>query len=278
MDISKIRFGTSGNPPNFFKSKFGKDRKYAVEWINSTGLNAYEYLMTYGARLQKDKADYLRKKAEELDVSLSVHGPYYVVLTSLDSKKLENGRTELLRTLEKTEWLGSKKVVLHPGFHNNPNALKDFIKNLNLVTDSYSGKVKVLPETMGKKSQLGSLDEVLEISRVCGTVPCVDFGHLHARDLGCLNNPEDFRKVLNKIENTLGTKALKELHCHFYPVEFTDKGEKTHRAVMEKDAYPKFKDFAPLIKEYNMNPTLISESMNSQDIGALEMQTILRKI
>ena len=43
----KIRYGTSGNPPNFFKSKFGKDRVNAPDWIKSIGLNAYERMMTY---------------------------------------------------------------------------------------------------------------------------------------------------------------------------------------------------------------------------------------
>lgn len=77
-----IRFGTSGNPPNFFLSKFGKDRINAVDWINSIGLNAYERLMTYGARMKEEDAAELGRRAKKYDVSLSVHAPYYIVFTS----------------------------------------------------------------------------------------------------------------------------------------------------------------------------------------------------
>jgi len=74
----------------------------------------------------------------------------------------------------------------------------------------------------------------------------------------------------------MGKNVLKNLHCHFYPVEYGDKGEKFHRAVMEKDVFPQFKPFGELVKEFKMFPTLISESKNSQDIGALHMQDVMK--
>ena len=74
------------------------------------------------------------------------------------------------------------------------------------------------------------------------------------------------------------SQEISENKNNFYPIEYTDKGEKVHRAVTEKNVYPRFIDLAPLIKEFKMFPTLISESKNSQDIGALEMKRIMSEI
>jgi len=278
MDISEIRFGTSGNPPNFLKSKYKKKNYFIIDWLKELGLNAYEVLMTYGARITDERLEYLSERSKELDIALSVHAPYYVVLTSEDQKVRENSVKELIKTLNYADKLGTQRVVLHPGVKNKPYALKLCIDGLKEVYSQYSGNAIVRPETMGKKSQLGSLDDVLEICREVGLKPCIDFAHLHARDLGILYKEEDFRNVIIRIENVLGREGYKDLHCHFYPVEYTDKGEKVHRAVMEQNVYPQFKYFAPIIKEFNIKPFLISESHDSQDIGALEMKEILSKI
>lgn len=269
----KIRFGTSGNPPNFFASEFRKDRVNAPDWIHSIGLNAYERMLTYGARMKEEDAVELGKRAKKHDIFLSVHGPYYVVLTSEKERVIENSINEMKKTIHLTNLMGAEKIVLHPGFGRD---IKKFIKNMKIIEKDKPSNIKILPETMGKISQLGSLSEVMEICENTECLPCIDFGHLHARTLGSLMKKDDFRKILVEIENRLGKKVLRTLHCHFYPIEFTDKGEKTHRAVTEKNAFPKFEPFAELIKEFKMYPVLISESKNSQDIGALHMQKIMR--
>jgi deoxyribonuclease-4 len=276
MDLSNIYFGTSGVPDNYFKSKYKKDRMYIVDWLNDLGLNAYEHLYTYGVRENLEKEKYIKQKISEYDMMLSLHSPYYIVLTSDKKETIENSQKELLKTLDKAKYFNCKRVVLHPGFTNTKEALQNFVKNFSEIDHEY--KKYVCPESTGKKSQLGSLNDIIFICKELGLKPCIDFGHLHARDLGVLNNENDFQNILEKLECDLGKVVIKNLHCHFYPVAYTDKGEKVHRAVMEEDAYPKFKHFAPLIKEFNIKPVLISESHNSQDVGALEMKTLLSKL
>jgi len=270
----KTRFGTSGNPPNFFKSEYGGDRINAIDWIKSVNLNAYEYMMTYGARASEEKAKYLAKKSKKLDVKISVHGPYYVVLTSDKNQVRENSVKELVKTLKLSEIMNAEKVVFHPGFRQD-NALKKCINGIKEVMRIYDGKTRILPETAGRISQLGNLKEIIKICEKTGCEPCIDFAHIHATTNGSLKNEGEFKKIITEIEKNLGNKVVKRLHCHFYPTEFTERGEKVHRAVMEKDVFPRFIDFAPIIKEFNMKPTLISESKDSQDIGALQMKRIL---
>lgn len=275
MNISKIRFACSGNPPNFFKSEFGKERFGILEWSKKIGLNAQERLMTYGARMKEEDAVTFGKMAEKLKIGVSVHGPYYVVLNSEKEKVVESSIKELVKTCNLAELMGSTRVVLHPGFGTN---VKKVIQNLHKVEKDKPNKVIVRAETMGRLSQLGSFEEVLQICENTKCQPCLDFAHVYARSLGKIKSTEDFRNMMIQIEKRLGKKALKDLHCHFYPVEFTDKGEKVHRAVTEKNVFPRFKDFAPVIKEFQMNPFLVSESRDSQDLGALEMKNILEKI
>ena len=270
-----IRYGTSGNPPNFYKSEFRKDIMNAPEWINSIGLNAYERLMTYGARMKEEKAIELGKKAKKLDVQLTVHAPYYIVFTSEKDRIIENSKKECLKTAYLSGLMKSKKIILHPGFGIN---IKKFIKNMKIIEKDLTKGVTVCPETMGKLSQLGSVEEVVTICEQTECTPCIDFGHVHAREQGSLKTESRYREILELIEKKLGKQVLKDLHCHFYPVEYTDKGEKMHRAVTEKNVFPQFKHLAPLIKEFGMKPTFISESRDSQDIGALQMQKMMKNL
>jgi len=275
MDITGIRFAASGNPLNFLKSDLGKQRFGIIEWSSRLGLNAQERQMTYGARMKEEDAIIFGDIASKFNIELSVHGPYYVVLTSEKERVAENSIKELLKTSRLASLMKAKRVVFHPGFGKETNTI---IKRLNLIEKDKPKEVELCPETMGKLSQLGTVEEVIEICENTECQPCIDFAHVYAKSLGKINSTSDFKKILENIEKRLGKKVLKNLHCHFYPVEFTPKGEKVHRAITEKKVFPRFIDFAPLIKEFHMTPYLVSESHNTQDLGALEMKKILEKI
>jgi deoxyribonuclease IV len=269
-----IKFGAAGNPLNFFKSEFRKDRFGVLEWSHKLGLNAQERQMTYGARMKEEDAIRFGELAKKFEISLSIHGPYYVVLTSDKPHVVENSVKELIKTARLAKLMGATKVVFHTGFGKDYNKV---IKGLKRV-EKDKEDVVICPETMGKLSQLGSVDEVLTICENTESEPCIDFGHVHARTQGSLKDKENIRKILIEVEKRLGKESLKKLHCHFYPIEFTEKGEKVHRAVTEKNVFPRFEGYGELIKEFKMEPTLISESKNSQDLGALEMKKIMTKL
>ncbi|UZE93912.1 MAG: TIM barrel protein [Candidatus Pacearchaeota archaeon] len=276
-----IRIGTSGNPPNFFSSKFINNRLNCPEWLNSIGLNALEIMFTYGARTSEQNALQMGINAKKFDVQLSVHSPYYVVLTSNKKKVIKNSFNEMLKTLKLSDLMHSKTAVLHPGFMNVNDPIGRVIKNLNKINEKAKQlgyKTKIALETMGKTSQLGSFDHIIQICKETKCIPCIDFAHVHARTFGSLKTKKDFRIILEKIEKELGKKFLRNLHCHFYPVYYGDKGEKSHAPFKDKKALPHFEPFAELIKEFKMHPTLISEFKDSQDLGANFMKKQLKKI
>ena len=73
----------------------------------------------------------------------------------------------------------------------------------------------VRPETTGKATQWGDVDEVIRISKEFDKVlPCIDFSHLYARTVGENNTYDDFCRIIEKIGNELGEYALNNFHAH----------------------------------------------------------------
>jgi deoxyribonuclease-4 len=104
----------------------------------------------------------------------------------------------------------------------------------------------------------------------------VDWSHLHARGLGRLRTIDDYRKIVERIENRLGTEAIKNLHCHFSKIEYSDKGERRHHTLEEPRYGPDFRLLAKVIIEFNMNPIVISESPVI-DLDAIRMRDIFKE-
>ena len=134
--------------------------------------------------------------------------------------------------------------------------------------------VKIGLETMGKKNQLGTLDEVLELCRIDSAfVPVVDFGHLNARECGgVFATADDYLRVFDKIDGHLGGDIAKNLHCHFSKIEWTDAGEKRHLTFADEIYGPRFEPLAEAIASEGLTPTIICESAGTQSDDALEMK------
>jgi len=134
------------------------------------------------------------------------------------------------------------------------------------------------PETAGKEGQLGTLNEILTLCEsVKLTEPVIDWAHLHARSKGLIKTKEDYTKVLDEIEKRLGTEAIKNLHIHFTPVEFTDRGERKHHPMDETQYGPSFKPLAELIAQLGLRPVVISETP-LLDRDSKKMRDILHQI
>ena len=49
-----------------------------------------------------------------------------------------------------------------------------------------------------------------------------------------MDSSEKIVKVLQALEKELGRKMLEETHFHVYPVDYTERGEKVHKAFGDK--------------------------------------------
>ncbi|MEM0057417.1 MAG: TIM barrel protein [Candidatus Bathyarchaeia archaeon] len=278
------RFGPAGVPPGFRAMK--ATLMDVPRLLREEGLDAFEYqAVRWGAKpqIRREDAEKFGLKARENDVLLSLHASYFINFCG-DKETIEASKARLIACAAAAQWMHAQVVVFHPGFYGRRppkevlagclEALKDVVERLKMlgVRD-----VKLGPETMGKPSQLGSLDEILSLCEsVEQTQPVIDWAHLHAREKGLFKTVDDFRRVVETIEKRLGMEAVKNMHCHFTKVEFTEKGEKCHHTMDEAEYGPDFTLLAKVIAEFKLNPVIISESP-VLDVDAIKMRDILMK-
>jgi len=278
------RFGPAGVPPSFRAMKASLTD--VPRLLREEGLDAFEYqAVRWGGKpqIRREEAEKLGLRAKENDVLLSLHGSYFINFCG-EKETVEASKDRLIACATASHWMGSKIVVFHSGFYGRKprgevfkaclEALKDVVERLKALGIK---DVQLGPETMGKPTQLGGLEEILTLcEQVEQTQPVIDWAHLHARDCGRFKTVNDFRAVVEEIERRLGIEAVKNMHCHFTKVEFTDKGEKCHHTMDEAGYGPDFEMLAKVIADFKLNPVIISESP-VLDVDAIKMRDILRK-
>jgi len=280
----RTRFGPAGVPPMF--RLMGAKTSDVPKLLREEGLDAFEYqAVRWGPKpqMKQEEAEKLGSAARENDVRMSLHGSYYV---NLSGKKevAEASKKRLIASATAADWMGAYVMVFHTGFYGRFE--KDFafktcldaLKEVSAEMRSLGLRVKLGPETMGRKFQVGNLDEILTIcEQVEGTQLVVDWGHLHAISFGAFKKPEDFRAVAEKVEQRLGTEKLRSMHCHFSKIEFTLQGEKRHHTLDEKRYGPDFRMLAEVIVDFKMHPTMICESP-ILDVDARKMKETLKQV
>ena len=279
------RFGPAGVPPIF---RVLKAQLHDVPGLlREENLDAFEYqAVRWGPKpqMQQEHAENLGAEARKNDVRLSLHGSYYVNLCG--KKEVgEASKKRLIACATAANWMGAYVVVFHTGFYGRleknyafrtcVDALKDIVATMR---DLGIRNVKLGPETMGKVSQVGSLDEILTIcEEVEQTQLVIDWGHLHARHQGRFRKTADLRAVAETVERRLGTEAARTIHCHFSKIEFTDKGERRHHVLDEARYGPDFEMLAEVMVEFKMRPVIICETP-LLDVDAMKMRDTYLKI
>lgn len=174
-----------------------------------------------------------RKPLEELNIekghevmrenglsNIVVHAPYIInIANTLKPHVFELGVEFLQSEIERTQALGAKDIVLHPGSHVGEGAdvgIKKIIEGLNEVLTN-DNDVRIALETMaGKGSEIGRSFE--EIARIIDGVNhnerlSVCFDTCHTHDAG-YNVREDFDGVLNEFDKIIGVDRIKVVHVN----------------------------------------------------------------
>ncbi len=282
----RTRFGPAGIPPLF--RAIGAQVADVPALLREEGLDAFEYqAVRWGQKpqMKQQDAERLKAEAEKNDVLLSLHGSYFINLCG-KKEVVEASKRRLIACATAAQWMGAYVVVFHSGFYgmlDKKEALRNCIRELNDVAEAMRAlgisSVKLGPETMGRHFQLGTLDEVLTLcEQIEQTQLVIDWSHMHARSGGAFRSAEDFREVVVKAEERLGTEAVKNMHCHFSKIEFTYKtGEKRHH-VLDEPAYgPDFRMLAEVIAEVGLRPVVICETP-LLDVDAVKMRDMFREV
>jgi deoxyribonuclease-4 len=217
----------------------------------------------------------VRQQAEGSRVALSVHAPYYVNFNSAEADKVGASRRRILKAA-RAGWLcGARNIVFHAAFYHDdpPEMVYERVKRhlVELIQELRAeGNDTVLrPETTGKQSQFGTLEELLALSQeVEGVSPCVDFSHLHART-GKDNSYKEFAAILSKTEEALGQAGLEDMHIHLSGIEYSPKGERKHVMLAESDM--RYMEVLQALKDFGVKGLLVCESPD-QEFDALILQ------
>ncbi|MBO0995227.1 deoxyribonuclease IV [Bacillus sp. SD088] len=192
----------------------------------SYGANTF---MIYTGAPQNTK----RKKIEELNIEagqthmrengideIIVHAPYIINIgNSVKPETFELGVNFLRSEIERTEAIGAKQIVLHPGAHVGEGAekgIQKIIEGLNEVLTA-DQNVQIALETMaGKGSECGRSFE--ELAKIFDGVHLNDklsvcFDTCHTHDAG-YDIVQDFDGVLDEFDRTIGIERIKVLHIN----------------------------------------------------------------
>lgn len=279
-----IYFGTAGNSNSFYEMGY-KSTSQAPEYLSKMGINAYEYQCGRGVRVNPESCEALRQNAIKYNIRLSLHAPYFISLSGIEEEKRLKSVDYILQSARAAKLIGADRIVVHSGSCSKITREEA----LALAKDTLSIAVKALkaenlydihicPETMGKINQLGTLEEVAQLCTVDESfVPCIDFGHLNARTLGGIKGYDDYKAILDRLENVLGNERARNFHAHFSKIEYSAGGEKRHLTFSDSVFGPDFEPLAQLLVERDCSPTIICESDGTQAEDAKEMSDIYYK-
>ncbi len=246
---AKVRLGPAGS------GGYSNSTVEGVQKLPGLGLQALEVEFVRGVHMSIELAKKIGIEAKRNNIELSIHAPYYINLASKEPKKIKESKKRILDSCERMHHMGGGPVVFHPSYFGGRDKEKVFQITREAVLDMQKTikknrwNCKLSPETTGKHSALGSLDETIRLVKETGCFMCVDFAHLYARNYGRIN----YAEALDKLK----ALKLKHLHIHFSGIEFTAKGEKNHVVL---DSNPPFKPLAEEILNRGLDVTIISES------------------
>ena len=271
-----IKFGPAGFP-------LDAPRQEAFAYLAKKGLEGMEYQAVRSVPKKEETLVGIREEAEEHGILLSLHAPYAINFASEDESKAKASVERLFLACKAAHLMGAKHVTFHPGYYGSRDpseALELTVRGIEAVIEMMKEagfSVELGPETTGKPSQVGSLDEVIDLAqRFDEVVPTIDFAHIHAREGGSIKRREDYARILDRVEEGLG--GLDGLVVHFSEIELTKAGigEKMHHELGSGYG-PDFKPLAEEMVERGVKWLVISESPILER-DALKMKKIYQRV
>ncbi len=279
-----VRFGPAGQDDEFAREH--KSSLHMPAYLAARGLSAFEYQCGHGVRVTEKTARALGEEAVINNVALSVHAPYYISMASAEEEKRIASVEYLFQAARAADWMGGTRVVFHPGGagrleRKDAMALATVTTRLALrrLEEAGLGHIILCPETMGKRNQLGSVEEILALcARDERLLPCIDFGHLYARSGGTFQGEEAMAALLDQLRDKLGEERGRRFHAHFSRIEFTPAGGERRHLTFDDAAFgPDFAPLARLLAERRLEPVIICESSGTQTRDALIMKELTDK-
>ncbi len=233
----KLRFGTGGMP----LTTKNRSVTAGIKRVRELGLEHMELEFVYQVFVKEDQAAEVKQIAEENDVTLSVHGSYYVNLAAEDRPKWHASISRVVQSAERGDQCGAVSVTYHSGFiQGKPleevhQTVKEGMVEILEATKKKNLKIRISPELTGKGSQFGDIADLVRLTKELrqegygqNVGLCIDFAHKYARSNGVYNSYDQFMEMLELVAVELGEQDLQDLHIHMSGIEYSEKGERNH--------------------------------------------------
>lgn len=268
--FDKLKFLTAGMPLSTGKASYGR----AFEILSELNLDGMEMEFVHGVRMSEETRKLVKAERENRNLVLTAHAPFYVNLNSQEDDKVDASIQRIIETGLAARDTGAFSITFHAAYYMKQDKevvyqqVKKCVGKISEFFKKNDINVWIRPETTGKGTQWGDLNEIIRLSKEFDNVlPCIDFSHLHARSIGQYNTYDEFSKILETVGNELGQKALDNFHAHLAGIDYGDKGEKKHLILEESDM--NYKDLLKVLKEFQVKGALVCESPNIEDDAVL---------
>jgi deoxyribonuclease-4 len=254
--VGEIRFGPARVPSQ-------ESPEAALEALQTRAYTACEIDFEGRFWMDYDFATRFGELCREAGVVLSVHAPIAGFMGHAErGKKLNMAVGMLDHSAGIAKAAGAEVVVFHPGFllgRSRKDALDSVVEQLGELRARLEKKDRAVPfgvEVMGRIRELGTVHDVVDISRRCSWVrPVLDFAHMHATSDGAFVGVEPFVDALAKADGVLEPDA--PFHIHFSDIQFANRNETKHlpygegtlRADPLREALSRFDRPATVISE-----------------------------
>jgi len=269
--VAGLLFGTGGTPHSAKTASTIDGIRRSAE----LGLGCMEIEFVQGVKMGEAGARLVAGTAAREGVKLSAHAPYFINLNAHEPEKIRASQGRIIQTARIGSICGAESIVFHTAFYlGDPpqqayNTVKKCLKEVMEQLKRENNRVWIRPEVMGKVSQFGTLEEILNLSTELERVaPCMDFAHWHART-GKFNSYQGFTSILLQVKERLGRDALDNIHIHVSGIAYGKKGEIKHLNLKESDF--QYIELLKALKDYDVKGLVICESPNlEQDAQLLQ--------
>ena len=275
--MAGLLFGTGGIPLSA-RSKTTID---GIERIAELGLDCMEIEFVQGVKMGEAGARLVAQTATKEGVKLSAHAPYFINFNAHEPEKIRASQDRLVQTARIAALCGAESVTFHTAFYlGDPpekaySTVKKYLAETLNQLKRENNRVWIRPEVVGKLSQFGSLEEILNLStEIEGLAPCIDFAHWHARN-GRFNSYPEFTSILLQVKERLGRAALDDMHIHVSGITYGKKGEIKHLNLKESDF--QYIELLKALNDYDASGIVICESPNLEE-DALLLQATYKEI
>ncbi|MDH3471227.1 MAG: non-homologous end-joining DNA ligase [Acidimicrobiia bacterium] len=222
-----IKFGVSGLPPDDVS-----DENFLDDLV-ARGHSAYELAFVTEFPWKLKRCERFGQLAAERDIAISIHAPYFAVLTVEDEDKRKQCLASLEHSMKLGKALRSRVIVAHTGHvrDRSPEQLHELVA---AGLETLAPKVEHLGvglglENSGTDRAFGTLGDIALIAKAFAFVrPVVDWAHVHAMAQGALTTADAFASIFTFIRQEFPGWAIDPLHTQFTDNEFGPRGEIRH--------------------------------------------------